>query len=116
MTDNLFRHVLALARRTNFPTEFRIGYTISTSIFGVVLLGYPICWALAEGANVITPTSEMIWYGILDVFTGPIFLLFFLFQLNTVDYAAFGFASGKFTATSAPPARVTKAQEAGEQA
>lgn len=79
-----------------------------------MLLTYPICWALSEGANVISPTSEMIWYGILDVLTGPVFLLFFLYQLRTVDYSAFGFQSGKYTdAGVAAPVR-TKAQEAGD--
>ena len=78
-----------------------------------MLITYPICWACSEGSNIITPTSEMIWYGILDLITGPIFLVFFLFQLRAVDYEAFGFASGKYTDTTAPVARPTKAQEAG---
>lgn len=79
-----------------------------------MLITYPICWALSEGSNVITPTSEMIWYGILDCITGPIFLLFFLFQLRAVDYEAFGFRSGKYTDTTGNvAARPTKAQEAG---
>ena len=33
----------------------------------------------------------MIWYGILDIFAGPIFLFFFLWELRGVDYASFGF-------------------------
>ena len=77
-----------------------------------MLLTYPICWALAEGSNTITPDAEMIWYGILDCITGPIFLLFFLFRLNAVDYESFGFQAGKYTDTTAP-VRVAKAQEAG---
>lgn len=77
-----------------------------------MLLTYPICWALSEGANVISPTSEMIWYGILDCITGPIFLLFYLWQLRTVDYESFGFQSGKYTDGGAA-VRTTKAQEAG---
>ncbi|KAI0090820.1 heat shock protein 30 [Irpex rosettiformis] len=107
------------APRTTFAAEgaFHRGYRVCSAFLAFMLLTYPISWALSEGSNVISPTSEMIWYGILDVITGPIFLLFFLFQLNTVDYAAFGFASGKYTDTAAgAPARVTKAQEAGEQA
>ncbi|KAI0343618.1 heat shock protein 30 [Trametopsis cervina] len=101
--------------RTTFAANnaFRRGYRLSSFFLAFMLLTYPICWALSEGANVISPTSEMIWYGILDVITGPIFLLFFLFQLNAVDYAAFGFSSGKWTDTGAV-ARPTKAQEAGD--
>ncbi len=77
-----------------------------------MLITYPICWACSEGANVITPTSEMIWYGILDVITGPVFLFFFLWRLNSVDYEAFGFQSGKFTDFGVAP-RPSKAAEAG---
>ncbi|THG95166.1 hypothetical protein EW026_g6438 [Hermanssonia centrifuga] len=53
----------------------------------------------------------MIWYGILDCITGPVFLLFFLFRLNSVDYSTFGFQSGKYT--DGGVVRPTKAQEAG---
>ncbi|KAI0691135.1 heat shock protein 30 [Cytidiella melzeri] len=102
------------APRTTFAADgaFRTGFRISSSVLAFMLLTYPICWALSEGSNVITATSEMIWYGILDVITGPFFLLFFLFQLNAVDYSAFGFTSGKYTDT-AVVGRPTKAQEAG---
>ncbi len=105
------------APRTHFAADgaFHRGYRLSSALLAFLLLTYPISWALSEGANVISPTSEMIWYGILDVLTGPVFLLFFLFQLNAVDYSAFGFSSGKYTDTAAH-ARVTKAQEAGEHA
>lgn len=37
----------------------------------------------------------MIWYGILDLILGPIFLYYFLFGLRRVDYGTFGFHSGK---------------------
>ena len=39
----------------------------------------------------------MIWYGILDILAGPVFLLFFLWELRGVDYNAFVLQSGKFT-------------------
>ena len=45
-----------------------------------MLITYPIAWACAEGSNIITVTSEMIWYGILDVLAGPVFLFLFLFE------------------------------------
>ena len=110
----LIRYVLLWhGPRTTFAAggAFRTGYIAAAGFLSFMLLTYPICWALSEGANVISPTSEMIWYGILDVITGPVFLLFYLFQLRTVDYSSFGFQSGKFTdATGGAP---TKAQEAG---
>lgn len=38
---------------------------------------YPIAWALSEGANVISPTSEAVFYGVLDLLLGPVFLFYF---------------------------------------
>ena len=39
----------------------------------------------------------MIWYGVLDLLLGPIFLYYFVFGLRNVDYGMFGFNSGKYT-------------------
>ncbi|OSC98327.1 family A G protein-coupled receptor-like protein [Trametes coccinea BRFM310] len=85
--------------RTTFaagPT-FKPGYSMGAGYLSFLLLLYPIAWALTEGANVITVTSEMIWFGILDILAGPLFLFYFLWRLRTVDYAAFGLQSGKYT-------------------
>lgn len=108
------RYVLLLhGSQTTFAANgiFRRSYILASSYVAFMLLTYPICWALSEGSNVITPTSEMIWYGILDVITGPVFLFFFVFQVNRVDYSTFGFASGKFTAPV--EGSYSKAGEAG---
>ena len=107
--------LLLHAPRTEFAAAgaFKSGYLMSAGFLSFMLFTYPLCWALAEGSNVISVTSEMIWYGILDCITGPIFLLFFLWQLRTVDYESFGFSSGKYTDTTAAVSRPTKAQEAG---
>jgi bacteriorhodopsin len=40
---------------------------------------YPIAWGLCEGSNVISVTGEMIFYGILDIFTKPFFAALMLF-------------------------------------
>ncbi|EIM80840.1 family A G protein-coupled receptor-like protein [Stereum hirsutum FP-91666 SS1] len=56
---------------------------------------YFICWGLSEGGNRISPTGEMIFYGILDLFAGPLFLFTHLWALRSLDYAAFGLQSGK---------------------
>ena len=106
--------LLVQGPRSNFADgAFRSGYFMSAGFLSFMLFTYPICWALAEGSNVISPTSEMIWYGILDCITGPFFLAFYLFQLRRVDYTSFGFQSGKYTDTYDRPApRVAKAAEA----
>ncbi|KAH9900995.1 heat shock protein 30 [Cubamyces lactineus] len=75
----------------------RTGYLMAAGYLSFLLLLYPIAWACAEGGNVITVTSEMIWYGILDILAGPVFLFFFLWELRGVDYATFGLHSGKYT-------------------
>lgn len=38
----------------------------------VVWLGYPIAWGLCEGGNVISPDSEAIFYGVLDLIAKPV--------------------------------------------
>lgn len=74
----------------------RRGYYLAAGYLAFMLITYPICWACAEGANVITVDSEMIWYGILDCLTAPIYLAIILWQVRSVDYNAFGFHSGKY--------------------
>ena len=55
--------------------------------------------ALTHHSNgtLISVTGEMIWYGILDLLLGPLFLFYFLFSLRNVDYSLFGLNSGKYT-------------------
>ncbi|CCM03855.1 uncharacterized protein FIBRA_06004 [Fibroporia radiculosa] len=74
----------------------RRGYYSAAAYLSFMLFTYPLAWALAEGSNVISVTSEMIWYGILDILSGPVFLALFLFHLRSVDYAIFGLSSGKY--------------------
>ena len=98
------RHVLLWhAHRPAFVAgaPLRTGYLAGAGYFSFILLTYPIAWACAEGGNVISVTSEMIWYGILDILAGPIFLFIFLWELRNVDYATFGLHSGKYTDKSA---------------
>lgn len=76
---------------------------------------YPVCWGLGEGGNVITVTGEMVFYGVLDLFAGPIFLFGFLSAIPDVDYDNLGLQSGKASdyvgVTAVRPSE--KAQEAG---
>ncbi|EPQ55272.1 family A G protein-coupled receptor-like protein [Gloeophyllum trabeum ATCC 11539] len=83
--------------RSTFAAPVRSTYMAGSGWFSFLLLLYPVCWGLSEGGNVITVTSEMIFYGILDLFAGPFFLFFHLWRLRAVDYAAFGLSSGKPT-------------------
>ena len=78
-----------------------------------MFITYPICWACSEGANVISPTSEMVWYGILDIIAGPFFLFFFLWVMRDVDYHVFGLHSGKWVDVHGVPVH-PKAVEAAQ--
>ncbi|THH32124.1 hypothetical protein EUX98_g2075 [Antrodiella citrinella] len=85
--------------RTTFSAGdvVRTGYIRASVYLTLVTLMYPLVWGLSEGGNVLSPSGEMVWYGILDLLLGPLFLFFFLSGLRTVDYETFGFRSGKYT-------------------
>jgi len=70
-------------------------YGIGAGYITVIWVLYPICWAVSEGGNVITVDHEMIFYSIIDIFAGPIFVFAFLAALRSVDYDALGLQSGK---------------------
>lgn len=79
----------------------RTAYIRGSGYVVLITLLYPICWACAEGGNVISVTSEMVWYGVLDLLLGPVFLYYYIFSLRSVDYAAFGLQSWKYSDTAA---------------
>ncbi|KAM0789931.1 hypothetical protein ACM66B_006771 [Microbotryomycetes sp. NB124-2] len=72
-------------------------FVTSAVILSGLWLLYPIAWGLADGGNVITPTSEMIFYGILDLLAKPVFCFYHCFSIHKLDYARFGFSSGKYS-------------------
>lgn len=46
---------------------------------------YPIAWGLCEGGNVISPDSEAIFYGILDILSKPVFGAILLWGHRNID-------------------------------
>lgn len=56
---------------------------------------YPVAWALCDGGNVISPTGEMVFYGVLDLLAKPVFTLVHLFSLRKVDLSLLNLQSGK---------------------
>ena len=75
-------------------------FTISAAFLSFIWLLYPIAWGLADGGNVISPDSEMVFYGILDVIAKPVYTLFHLFMVSKLDLTALQLYSGKFTSTA----------------
>ncbi|KAK9463834.1 uncharacterized protein V1516DRAFT_668828 [Lipomyces oligophaga] len=61
-------------------------------IGGVVFIYslYPIAWGLSEGGNVITPTSEGVFYGVLDIISLTILNSFCLCISQLVDIEELG--------------------------
>ncbi|KII95500.1 hypothetical protein PLICRDRAFT_98672 [Plicaturopsis crispa FD-325 SS-3] len=84
--------LVGYAPRTNFYAggTLRRTFHASAVYLTIVFAIYPLAWALCEGSNEIGPTGEMVWYGILDLLAGPVFLFFFLFRTRRIDYNSYG--------------------------
>lgn len=46
-------------------------FLLCSLLTAVVWPGYALAWGLSEGANLISPDGEGLFYGILDLLTGP---------------------------------------------
>lgn len=51
---------------------------------------YPIAWGLCEGGNVITPSSEAVFYGVLDLLAKPLFSIMLIMGHWRIDPARLG--------------------------
>ncbi|KIK25835.1 hypothetical protein PISMIDRAFT_28737 [Pisolithus microcarpus 441] len=87
----LFAHSLRYPFRVG--QNVRSGYWGLGAYVGFIWTLYPICWGLSEGSNTISPTSEMVFYGILDIMAGPLFLFFYMLRVSTLQSADLGAAS-----------------------
>jgi len=77
--------------------DVRTAYTRGAFFLAFIWALYPIAWGLSDGGNVISPTSEMIFYGILDILAKPVFCYIHIFSLSKLEYGRFGLTSGKFS-------------------
>ncbi|KAK9465671.1 hypothetical protein V1512DRAFT_44695 [Lipomyces arxii] len=65
----IFVYMMSSGRRSSV----RLGnvlqgpFLIGASTFMFLWMLYPICWGLSEAGNVISPTSEGVFYGVLDI-------------------------------------------------
>ncbi|KAK8866046.1 hypothetical protein IAR55_001197 [Kwoniella newhampshirensis] len=95
--------VLAGPARTSagvIGNDYKRTFTTSAIFLSFLWLLYPIAWGLADGANVISPDSEMIFYGILDVLAKPVYTIFHLAMLSKLDLTLLQLSSGKFTSSA----------------
>ena len=76
---------------------YKRAFTSSAIFLSVVWLVYPVIWGVADGGNVISPDSEMIAYGILDLIAKPVFTLYHLYSLSKLDLTVLQLSSGKFS-------------------
>jgi len=53
---------------------------------------YPIAWGVCEGANLLAPDSEAVFYGVLDFLAKPIFGALLLWGHRDIDPARLGLA------------------------
>ncbi|GAA98349.1 uncharacterized protein L969DRAFT_46108 [Mixia osmundae IAM 14324] len=81
-------------------TENHSAYVKGALTLSFLWLLYPIAWGLADGANVISTDSEMVFYGILDVLAKPGFIFLHLFSLKSIPYESFELSSGHFSTGS----------------
>ncbi|KAF4944096.1 hypothetical protein FSARC_14764 [Fusarium sarcochroum] len=56
----------------------------------VVWIAYPIAWGVCEGGNIISPDSEAVFYGILDLIAKPVFGALLLWGHRGIDPARLG--------------------------
>lgn len=89
--------VPALKSATVLGPDFKKAFMFSAIYLSALWTLYPLAWGLADGGNRITPTSEMIFYGILDVLAKPVFTGFHLFMISKLDYTKLQLQSGKFS-------------------
>jgi len=89
--------LLFSARRSavNLGLDAGRAYRTSAIYLAAIFALYPIAWGLSEGGNVISPTGEMIFYGILDILSRPVFCAMHVFALRKVPYELYQLQSGK---------------------
>jgi hypothetical protein len=51
---------------------------------------YPVAWGLCEGGNVISPDSEAVFYGILDLLAKPVFGALLIWNHRNINLTSLG--------------------------
>jgi bacteriorhodopsin len=82
------------ARRHSFALgdDVRKVFFQCGTLTAVLWFLYPIAWGVCEGGNVISPDSEAIFYGILDLLAKPVFGALLIWGHRNIDPARLGLA------------------------
>lgn len=105
-----------LKSATHLGDEFKKSYLYSSILLTFLWALYPLCWGLCDGGNVISPDSEMIFYGILDLLAKPVFTLFHLWSMRKCNYSSLQLRSGKFSDYDETSARALESGHTGPKA
>ncbi|KAL5344654.1 hypothetical protein ACLOAV_010346 [Pseudogymnoascus australis] len=65
---------------------FSKSYVLLASLLVLVWMVYPISWGLSEGSNRLSVTGEMVFYGILDLISVPIYGTLLLVLSRRLDH------------------------------
>jgi bacteriorhodopsin len=94
-------YVLVFEARKNalrLGTDVHRVYTMCGALFAGMWVLYPIAWGVSEGGNVISPDSEGVFYGILDVIAKVVFSGLLIFGHRNIDPARLGLTIRDFAA------------------
>jgi len=78
------KHATALG-----PNVRRVYLTCGV-LTSVIWFLYPIAWGVSEGANVIHPDSEAVFYGVLDLIAKPVFGALLIWGHRNIDPSDLG--------------------------
>ncbi|EZF35843.1 hypothetical protein H109_04486 [Trichophyton interdigitale MR816] len=67
--------------RATTPSLKQAYLTLSVAL-SIIFMLYGLAWGLNEGGNLISPTGEAIFYGVLDIWGGPLYCVFLLWAAH----------------------------------
>jgi bacteriorhodopsin len=75
-----------------FGRDVEKAFLYCGSLTTLLWILYPVAWGVCEGANLIAPDSEAVFYGVLDFLAKPCFGALLLWGHRNIDPARLGLA------------------------
>ncbi|KAI4907932.1 hypothetical protein J4E90_009340 [Alternaria incomplexa] len=76
----------------SFGRDVERTFMMCGSLTTLLWILYPVAWGVCEGANLIAPDSEAVFYGVLDFLAKPCFGALLLWGHRSIDPARLGLA------------------------